>query len=105
MDLPFFPGHRTATKAVQSFARRPVPALLHPIGFSSIFVSKPHSYVLASLLMALASLHPLITETRDLQVYSICKPHSYVLASLLMALSSLHLLIFEILEDSILFRL
>ena len=68
MDLPFFPGHRTATKAVQSFARRPVPALLHPIGFSSISVSKPHSYVLTSLLMALASLHPLITETRDLQV-------------------------------------
>ena len=65
MDLPFFPGHRTATKAVQSFARRPVPALLHPIGFSSISVSKPHSYVLASLLMALASLHPLISETRD----------------------------------------
>ena len=65
MDLPFFPGHRTATKAVQSFARRPVPALLHPIGFSSIFVSKPHSYVLASLLMALASLHLLLSEMGD----------------------------------------
>ena len=105
MDLPFFPGHLTATKAVQSFARRPVPALLHPIGFSSIFVSKPHSYVLASLLMALASLHPLITETRDLQVYSICKPHSYVLASLLMTLESLPLLIFEIRDRSVLFHL
>ena len=65
MDLPFFPGHRTATKAVQSFARRPVPALLHPIGFSSISVSKPHSYVLASLLMALESLPLLIFKIRD----------------------------------------
>ena len=28
MDLPFFPGHLTATKAVQSFARRPdLPSL------------------------------------------------------------------------------